>query len=341
MMIDVYAFGLATAHATRRVSLSGDLRSQRVTPSWRARIFSTDGAQCEGEFTMAKTTKGKTGSGSEPPKNDDDTFYHDDSGETIVDPNEPPPIDETDSYYSHDGADGPDVDYLPDEEESANEGTSNPLAAGSLLRPEELKYLRDTAERMRHPLSYMKCSDHGYYTINEKDVSESKVLAITDYLAVQRTLFVKGKGVEAHGYFMKDLKGEPPPRPKTFTDRARWPEHHSKGKDSDPWLNISQILAFQSAGGGIISFQANSVATKAAIGELIAAFVADGGKRRPIVALSSDENPETGERFPVLRFIKWVESNEDFSFLREMLLRDDPEFPEPPKEKPWTGFGNE
>ena len=32
--------------------------------------------------------------------------------------------------------------------------------------------------------------------------------------------------------------------------------------------------------------------------------------------------------------------NEDFSFLREMLIKDDPEFPEP-EEKKWTGFENE
>ena len=77
------------------------------------------------------------------------------------------------------------------------------------------------------------------------------------------------------------------------------------------------------------------------MGELLAAFVKSGGKRRPILQLSKDVNPETGQSFPVLRIVRSAETNEDFSFLREILIRNDPEFPEPPKEKPWTGFGNE
>jgi hypothetical protein len=71
---------------------------------------------------------------------------------------------------------------------------------------------------------------------------------------------------------------------------------------------------------------------------LLAAFIERGARQRPIVELSFDTNPETGERFSVLRIIDWKTTNEDFSFLREMLLRDDPEFPEPPKPKPFDAY---
>ena len=159
-------------------------------------------------------------------------------------------------------------------------------------------------------------------------------------MIIQRTLFVGGKGVEAHGYFLTELKGKAPPRPNTFTNRARWKEYHKQGKETDPWNNIQTILPFKTASGGIISFQANSAATKTAIGELLAAFIESGGKRRPIVQFTSDENPETGQSFPVLRIVGWADVNEDFSFLREMLIKDDPEFPEPEETK-WAGFGND
>jgi hypothetical protein len=292
-------------------------------PSWRKRIFQKAGSPMCGDFAMVKKPKLPV----ETPPNDDEVI---DKIEGAFDS-----ADDADETYNDDrDADDADLDHLPDEEEeSANEEVGSPLAGDSLLRPEELKYLKGSAERMRRSVSYMKCDDLGNYTINDKDVTGTKALAIPDLLISQRTLFVGGKGVEAHGHFMKDLKGKPPPRPNTFNNRARWKEHHKNGKDQDPWNNIQPILAFKTGSDAIIALQGNSAATKAAIGELLAAFIESGGKRRPIVEFSNELNPETGQSFPVLRIVKYVEANEDFSYLREMLIRDDPEYPEPEEKK--------
>jgi hypothetical protein len=151
---------------------------------------------------MAKTTKPKL---VETPKLNDDEVI--DRIEGAFDP-----ADDADENHNDErDADNADRDYLPyEEEESAKVEAANPLDSDSLLRPEEVRYLKDSAERMRRPLSFMKWDDHGNYAIGEKDVSGSKVLAIIDLLVVQRALFVAGKGVEAHGHFMKDLKGKAP-----------------------------------------------------------------------------------------------------------------------------------
>ena len=273
-----------------------------------------------------------------PPDNDDVVTIESASYDSNVDfdmGDDPPPHDEI--------PDNTDVDYLPDEGDDEGlvyEGGSDGRddvdrdeGDGDLLSPDQLKSLRSSAEKMLRPLSFMKCHDHGTYTINDVDVTGSKAIAVIDWLIVQRSLWVGGKPVESHGYRLTELNGKAPPRPNTFTNRANWKKYHSKGKETDPWNNIQTILPFKTATGGVISLQANSSATKTAIGEFLAAFIKSGGKRRPIAQFTSDVNEETGQSFPVLRIVGHADTNEDFSFLREMLIKDDPEFPEPEQKK--------
>jgi hypothetical protein len=214
------------------------------------------------------------------------------------------------------------VDHLPEEGDG-----------DSLLSPEQLKGLGDTAEHMRRPLNFMSFNeDTGVYTVNQIDVTGSKATAIVDRMIIQRSLWISGKPVETHGYFLAELKGAKPPRPKTFTNRERWREYHKDHKESDPWNNLQIALPLSTSGGGIISFQSNA-ATRSAIGNLLADFIKSGGRRRPIIQLTSETNVETGKFFPVLKVVGYAESNEDFGFLREMLIRDDAPFPEPEKPK--------
>jgi hypothetical protein len=251
--------------------------------------------------------------------------------------------DDNDPYYNRESPDSADadIDYSPNEDHEAGddgrEGHDGDEGDGDSLTPEQLRNLRESAEKMRRPLSFMKIDDHGKYLINEMDVSGQKALAFPDKIVIQRSLWIvidgKSKSVESHGYFLIELNGKPVPRPNTFTNRARWKEYHRDHKQSDPWGNFQTFLGLQSPSGGIIALQASTAAVKAAIGDLLAAFVADGGKRRPIIEFASDVNPETGESFPVLRIIGWTERNGNFNFLRDMLIKDDPEYPEP-EEKP-------
>jgi len=247
-----------------------------------------------------------------------------------------------DDANNHGDDDDANIDHLPYEGDNGHDGDGH--AGGDddareesdgkpLLSPEELKAFRDNAERLRRPLSFMKCTDGGVYTVGDKDVTGARVLAAIDWLIKQRSLWVGGKSVESHGYLWTELKGKPPPRPNTFTNRANWKKYNKNGKETDPFGNIQDILPLITGSGGVISLQASTFAVKAAIGELLTTFIESGGRRRPYIQLTSEKNTETGESYPKLLIVAWADTNEDLSFLREMLIKDDPEYPEPEEPK--------
>ena len=255
----------------------------------------------------------------------DDTF---DIASTLeAEHSDEPQIDEsryerTDEYGNVIDAsndDDADIDHLPDDDGEGRDHVNGDEGGGvPLLNPKQLKSLDNKAEQLRRPTQHMKCDDRGErFPIGEVDVKGAKAVAAIDWLINRRSLWVGNKSVESHDHLAVELNGKAPPRPNTFTKRENWKKYHSKGKETDPWGNIQTILPFITASGGIISFQANSAATRAAVGELVSAFIKSGGKRRPIVQFTSAVNPETGESFPVFRIVGFVEVNEDLSFLRE------------------------
>jgi hypothetical protein len=265
----------------------------------------------------------------------------DDYGHDDVPPHDEVP-DADDSYYADDGAE-PDVDYLPEEGGDDGREEHKGVEGDSLLTPDQLKALGDTAEQMRRPHSYVNFSENtGYFTVGSNtnaDVAGLIVTTIPDYMVSRRSLWVGGKSVESHDYFLAELKGAKPPRPPTFTDRARWAEYNKDKKAVDPWNNFQNILPMKTKSGAILTFQSSPV-TRTAIGDLLASFIKSGGKRRLIAKLTSERDTDTGKYFPVLVIIGHEDHKEDFGFLREMILRDDPEFPEPVETK-WTSFGDE
>jgi hypothetical protein len=254
-----------------------------------------------------------------------------------------------DDANNHGDDDDANIDHLPDEGDDGHDGDGH--ADGDdggreesdgkpLLSPEEIEAFRDNAERLRRPLSFMKCTDEGVYTVGDKDVTGARVLAAIDWLIKQRSLWIGGRPVESHGHLWTKLKGKPPPRPDTFNNRANWSKYSKNGKETDPFGNIQDILPLITGSGGVISLQASTFAVKAAIGELLTTFIESGGRRRPYIQLTSEKDTEAGESYPRLLIVGYADTNEDLSFLREMLIKDDPPYPEP-EERKWTGFGND
>jgi hypothetical protein len=309
-------------------------------PSWLASISFKRTARNEEKWKMAKAKKAEI---TEESKHDDthdigSTMKAGLSDEPPIDESNYEPIDEyaddigidasnADADVDHptdDGADGPHYDRDYEDRESD--------AGDALVSPKQLEILRTGGDRLQRPLSFMKCDEYSNFTIKGANATGSKLLAIPDWAIVQRTLFIKGMGVECHGYRWAELEGQPP-RPDTFTDRTRWKDYSKNGKESDPWNNISIILPLTDSSGGIISFQGDRAETRIAIGRLLKAF---DGRRRPIVELTHEKNPDSlieGAKIPVLRIVGYADKNENFDFLREMLIRDDPKYPEPQKKK--------
>ena len=164
---------------------------------------------------------------------------------------------------------------------------------------------------------------------DNKNVTGSKLLAIPDWAIVQRTLWVGGKGVQTVSHRWIEHGSAPPKRPSTFTDRSKWKSYNKDGKDFDPWGSISQVLPFEQGSGGIVSLQVNFASHKSAVAKLIEAF---DGFSRPIVELIVEADPdamEAGAKRPVFKIIGRNSKGKDFDFLRDLLLKNDPEYPEP------------
>ena len=222
------------------------------------------------------------------PKHDDTFDVRDDSGETVFDPDEPPPIDEADEYYANDGADGPDVDYLSDGNYEASDSPPDDDGSPKVpLSEAQLKRLRDGGKRLKHQIGYMSWGDksHSYdFILNGIVVTSAKLVAIVDLTVSNRELFFGNQPRQTCPHLWIDCDGGIPPRPDSYTDKSEWEPakyNNPKGdKKVDPW-SINHILLFSDGFGGVIAFQANNAATKRAIGELLADF--DG--RRPIVEL--------------------------------------------------------
>jgi hypothetical protein len=233
-----------------------------------------------------------------------------------------------DSYYADDGAD---TDYPPDEGDynvadySPDDGDDSPRAP---LSKEQIQRLRQGGKRLKHPMGYLNFGDknHSYdFVLAGVVVTGMKLIAITDWAVSNRELFFDNKPQETHGHRWIDCDGGIPPRPDTYTDRTKWEYMRGSDKKVDPW-SINFVLPLSDESGGVVVFQAGNAATKRAIGILLADF--DG--RRPIVELVKVPDELKPNTFhPFFKVIGYAKTIEDFDFLQEMLIQNDPPYVKP------------